>query len=56
MKFCKLIDLDYEDYRIGPSATSLILHGATGIVQCTRYDVNSRKSSEINQWYHSICI
>ncbi|CAF0857799.1 unnamed protein product [Adineta steineri] len=30
--------LDYEQYRIGPSTTSLILNDATGIVQCTRSD------------------
>ncbi|UJR28734.1 hypothetical protein I4U23_009963 [Adineta vaga] len=35
---CPNTSRDYEEYRLGPSTTSLILHGATGIVQCTRYD------------------
>lgn len=33
------VDLDYEDYRIGPPTTSLNLSAATGIIQMTRSDV-----------------
>lgn len=37
--------LDYEDNRLGPPTTNLNLHAATGIVQCTRFDVNLSKES-----------
>lgn len=39
-KINKLFTLDYEEHRIGPFTTNLILHGATGIVQCTCFDVD----------------
>lgn len=38
-----LFGLDYEEYRLGPSSTNLVLHGATGIIQCTRFDVKKTK-------------